>query len=155
MMRILLFLATNMAVLVLVGTVFTLLGFEGILAANGVDLNLQALLVFCGLFGMGGAMVSLFLSKWMAKRSTGAYIIESPRNRDEQWLVDTVAELARDAGIRTPEIGIFPSEGTERLRHRLEPQRCAGRGERRHAAAVPRERSARGDRARNRACRQR
>jgi heat shock protein HtpX len=110
MMRILLFLATNMAVLVLVGTVFTLLGFEGILAANGVDLNLQALLVFCGLFGMGGAMVSLFLSKWMAKRSTGAYIIESPRNRDEQWLVDTVAELARDAGIRTPEIGIFPSE---------------------------------------------
>jgi heat shock protein HtpX len=99
-----------MAVLVLVGTVFTLFGFEGILDANGVDLNLQALLIFCGLFGMGGAIVSLFLSKWMAKRSTGAYIIESPRNRDEQWLVDTVAELARDAGIRTPEIGIFPSE---------------------------------------------
>lgn len=111
MMRILLFLATNMAVLVLVGTVFTLLGFEGILAENGVDLNLQALLVFCGLFGMGGALVSLFLSKWMAKRSTGAYIIETPRNRDEQWLVDTVAQLAAEAGIKMPEVGVFPSDG--------------------------------------------
>jgi heat shock protein HtpX len=109
-MRILLFLATNLAVLVLVGTLFTLFGFEGILAANGVDLNLQALLVFCGLFGMGGAIVSLFLSKWMAKRGTGTYIIVQPRNRDEQWLVDTVAELAREAGIKTPEVGIFPSE---------------------------------------------
>jgi heat shock protein HtpX len=109
-MRILLFLATNLAVLVLVGTIFNLLGFEGILAANGVDLNLQALLVFCGLFGMGGAIVSLFLSKWMAKRGTGTYIIVQPRNRDEQWLVDTVAELAREAGIKTPEVGIFPSE---------------------------------------------
>ena len=109
-MRILLFLATNLAVLVLVGTLFTLFGFEGILAANGVDLNLQALLVFCGLFGMGGSLISLFISKWMAKRSTGAYIIETPRNRDEQWLVDTVAELARDAGIGMPEVGVFPSE---------------------------------------------
>jgi len=109
-MRILLFLATNLAVLVLVGTLFTLLGFEGILAANGVDLNLQALLVFCGLFGMGGSLVSLFISKWMAKRSTGAYIIETPRNRDEQWLVETVAELARDAGIGMPEVGVFPSD---------------------------------------------
>ncbi|WOJ98429.1 protease HtpX [Congregibacter brevis] len=109
-MRILLFLATNFAVLILVGTVFTMLGFEGILAANGVDLNLKALLVFCGLFGMGGSMISLFLSKWMAKRGTGTYIIESPRNRDEQWLVDTVAELAQEAGIGMPEVGIFPSE---------------------------------------------
>ncbi|WP_439105929.1 protease HtpX [Congregibacter sp.] len=109
-MRILLFLATNFAVLILVGSVFTLLGFEGILAANGVDLNLQALLVFCGLFGMGGSLISLFLSKWMAKRGTGTYIIEQPRNRDEQWLVDTVAELAQEAGIGMPEVGIFPSE---------------------------------------------
>ena len=110
MMRILLFLATNLAVLVLVGTIFTLLGFNGILAANGVDLNLQALLVFCGLFGMGGAIVSLFLSKWMAKRGTGTYVIEAPRNRNEQWLVDTVAELAQEAGIGMPEVGVFPSE---------------------------------------------
>lgn len=110
-MRILLFLATNFAVLILVGTVFTMLGFEGILAANGVDLNLKALLVFCGLFGMGGSLISLFLSKWMAKRGTGTYVIENPRNRDEQWLVDTVAELAKEAGIGMPEVGVFPSEG--------------------------------------------
>ena len=109
-MRILLFLATNVAVLVLVGSVFTLLGFEGLLAANGVDLNLQALLVFCALFGMSGALISLFLSKWMAKRSTGAYIIETPRNRDEKWLLDTVAELSRAAGIGMPQVGIFPSD---------------------------------------------
>ena len=109
-MRILLFLATNLAVMVLVGSLFTLFGFQGILAENGVDLNLQALLVFCALFGMGGSLVSLFISKWMAKRSTGTYIIESPRNRDEQWLLDTVGELARDAGIKMPEVGVFPSE---------------------------------------------
>lgn len=109
-MRILLFLATNVAVLVLVGSVFTLLGFEGFLAANGVDLNLQALLVFCALFGMSGALVSLFLSKWMAKRSTGATIIETPRNREEKWLLDTVAELSRTAGIGMPQVGIFPSD---------------------------------------------
>lgn len=110
MMRIALFLATNFAVMILLGIIMRLLGFEGVLQANGVDLNLQALLVFCGLFGMGGAMISLFLSKWMAKRSTGTYIIENARNKDEQWLLDTVAELARDAGIKMPDVGIFPSQ---------------------------------------------
>lgn len=109
-MRILLFLATNLAVLVLAGTIFNLLGFEGILQANGVDLNLQALLVFCAVFGFGGSFVSLLLSKWMAKRSTRTQIIERPANRSEQWLVDTVAELAKEAGIKTPEVGIFPSQ---------------------------------------------
>jgi heat shock protein HtpX len=109
-LRIILFLATNLAVLVLVGTIFNLLGFQGILQANGVDLNLQALLVFCGLFGMGGAMISLFISKWMAKRGTGTYIIEQPRNAEEQWLLEMVRELAGDAGIGMPEVGIFPSE---------------------------------------------
>ena len=109
-MRILLFLATNMAVLVLVSIVFNLLGLQGILAENGVDLNLSSLLVFCAIFGFGGSLISLFLSKWMAKRGTGTYIIEQPRNRDEQWLVDTVKELAGEAGIGMPEVGIFPSE---------------------------------------------
>ena len=109
-MRILLFLATNLAVLVLVSIVFNLLGLEGILAANGVDLNLTGLLVFCALFGFGGSLISLLLSKWMAKRGTGTYVIEQARNRDEQWLVDTVAELAKEAGIDMPEVGIFPSE---------------------------------------------
>lgn len=111
-MRILLFLATNLAVLVLVSIVFNLLGLQGILAANGVDLNLGALLIFCALFGFGGALISLFLSKWMAKRGTGTYIIEQPRNRQEQWLVDTVRELATEAGIGMPEVGIFPSEAS-------------------------------------------
>ena len=109
-MRILLFLATNMAVLVLVSIVFNLLGLQGILAENGVDLNLGSLLVFCAIFGFGGSLISLFLSKWMAKRGTGTYIIEQPRNRDEQWLLDTVKELADEAGIGMPEVGIFPSE---------------------------------------------
>ena len=111
-MRILLFLATNLAVLVLVSLIFNLFGLEGILAANGVDLNLGSLLIFCAVFGVGGAMISLFLSKWMAKRGTGTYIIEQPRNRQEQWLLDTVRELATEAGIGMPEVGIFPSEAS-------------------------------------------
>jgi heat shock protein HtpX len=109
-MRILLFLATNIAVLLLVSIVFSLLGLDGILAANGVDLDLQALLVMCAVFGFGGALISLFLSKWMAKRGTGTYIIEQPRNRDEEWLLTTVRELAAEAGIGMPEVGIFPSQ---------------------------------------------
>ena len=109
-MRILLFLATNLAVLVLVSLVFNLLGFQSILQANGVDLNLTALLVFCALFGFGGSFISLLLSKWMAKRSTGTQIIEQPRNSDEQWLLDTVGSLAGSAGIKMPEVGVFPSD---------------------------------------------
>jgi len=109
-MRILLFLATNIAVLVLVSLIFSLLGLDGILAENGVDLNLGSLLIFCALFGFGGSLISLFLSKWMAKRSTGTQIIENPRTRDEQWLVETVRELAKEGGIGMPEVGIFPSE---------------------------------------------
>lgn len=111
-MRIMLFLATNLAVLVLVSIVFNLLGLEGILAANGVDLNLQSLLIFCALFGFGGSLISLLLSKWMAKRGTGTHIIEQARTRDEQWLLDTVRELAQEAGIGMPEVGIFPSEAS-------------------------------------------
>ena len=109
-MRILLFLATNLAVLVLVSIVFNLLGLEGILAANGVDLNLGPLLVMCAVFGFGGSLISLFLSKWMAKRSTRAYVIEQPRNQDEQWLVSTVEELAKEARIGMPEVAVFPSQ---------------------------------------------
>lgn len=111
-MRILLFLATNMAVLVLVSLVFNLLGLQGTLAANGVDLNLQGLLIFCALFGFGGSFISLFLSKWMAKRGTGTVLIEQPANQREQWLVDTVRELAEEAGIGMPQVGIFPSQAS-------------------------------------------
>ena len=109
-MRILLFLATNIAVLVLVSLIFNLLGLEGILASNGVDLNLSSLLIFCALFGFGGSFISLLLSKWMAKRSTGVQIITSAQNRDEQWLLETVQSLAKEAGISMPEVGIFPSD---------------------------------------------
>ena len=109
-MRILLFLATNLAVLVLVSIIFNLLGLEGILTNNGVDLNLTSLLVFCGLFGMSGSLISLLLSKFMAKRGTGTRIIESPQNKDEEWLLTTVASLANDAGIGMPEVGVFPSD---------------------------------------------
>ena len=109
-MRILLFLATNLAVLVLVSVIFNLLGLEGILTNNGVDLNLSSLLVFCGLFGMSGSLISLLLSKFMAKRGTGTQIIETPGNREEEWLLETVKSLANDAGIGMPEVGIFPSD---------------------------------------------
>lgn len=112
MMRIALFLATNFAVILLLGMVFRIFGLDTrLLANNGVDLDLRSLLIFCGLFGMGGSMISLFLSKWMAKRSTGTVLIEQARTRDEQWLLDTVAELAREAGIKMPDVGVFPAEG--------------------------------------------
>jgi heat shock protein HtpX len=111
-MRILLFLATNFAILLVAGTVLSLLGFDSIMAANGVDLNLNALLVFCAVFGFGGSLISLFLSKWMAKRGTGTQIIEQASSSDEQWLVNTVSELAQAAGIGMPDVGIFPSQAS-------------------------------------------
>ncbi len=109
MMRIVLFLATNAAVLVLISVVFQVFGIEGILAENGVDLNLQALLVMSAVIGFGGSFISLALSKFMAKRSMGVQIIENPTNRTEQWLVDTVRRQAEEARIGMPEVGIFNS----------------------------------------------
>ena len=108
-MRILLFLATNLAVIVLASITFRLLGFESILAANGVDLNLTALLVFCALLGFGGSLFSLVISKKMAKWSTRAQVIERPSNDAERWLLDTVARLSDKAGIAMPEVAVFPS----------------------------------------------
>ncbi len=108
-MRILLFLATNLAVIVLASITFRLLGFESILAANGVDLNLTALLVFCALLGFGGSLFSLLISKKMAKWSTRAQVIEQPSNDAERWLMDTVARLSEKAGIAMPEVAVFPS----------------------------------------------
>jgi heat shock protein HtpX len=107
MMRILLFLATNAAVLVLISVVFQVLGIEGILAQNGVDLNLQALLVMSAVIGFGGSFISLAMSKFMAKHSMGVQLVERPANRTEQWLVDTVRRQAQQAGIGVPEVGIF------------------------------------------------
>ncbi len=107
MMRIMLFLATNAAVLVLISVVFQVLGIDGILAENGVDLNLQALLVMSAVIGFGGSFISLAMSKFMAKKSMGVKIIEQPDGKTEQWLVDTVRRQAQQAGIGMPEVGIF------------------------------------------------
>ena len=107
MMRIALFLATNAAILVLISIVFQLFGFEGILAENGVDLNLQALLVMSAVIGFGGSFISLAMSKFLAKRSMGVKIIEHPANSTEQWLVSTVQRQAQQARIGMPEVGIF------------------------------------------------
>jgi len=109
MMRILLFLATNAAVLVLISVVFQVLGIEGILAENGVDLNLQALLVMSAVIGFGGSFISLAMSKFMAKRSMGVQIIEQPGNSTERWLVETVRRQAQQAGIGMPDVGVFQS----------------------------------------------
>lgn len=109
MMRILLFLATNLAVVLIASITLSLFGFNGFMAANGVDLNLNQLLVFCAVFGFAGSLISLFISKWMAKMSTGTQIITQPRTRHEQWLLQTVEQLSRDAGIKMPEVGIFPA----------------------------------------------
>ena len=82
------------AVVLLASMTFRLLGFESILYNNGVDLNLQALLVFCALLGFGGSFVSLLMSKFAAKRAMRVQVIEQPRNQQEQWLVSTVEQLS-------------------------------------------------------------
>ena len=112
MLRIALFLLTNIAILIVASVVLNLFGFSGYLQANGVDINLTALLIFCGVFGMSGSLISLFISKWMAKRSTGTQLITEPRTREEKWLMDTVRELSDKAGIKMPEVGIFPSHSS-------------------------------------------
>ena len=109
-MRILLFVATNFAILLVAGVALNLVGFDALMAANGIGFNTTGTLILCAIFGFGGSFVSLLMSKWLAKRGTRTQVIEQPRNSAEQWLVDTVAELARDAGIGMPEVGVFPSQ---------------------------------------------
>ena len=104
MMRIVIFLATNLAVLIIASITLKLLGVDRFTGAN-----YGSLLVFCAVFGFAGSLVSLFISKWMAKMSTGTQIITQPRTRHEQWLLKTVEELSREAGIKMPEVGIFPA----------------------------------------------
>ncbi len=108
-MRILLFLATNIAVLLVASITFRVLGLEQFMYQQGVGLNLTGSLILAGMFGMGGSFISLMMSKWMAKRSTGAQVIDQPRNQSERWLVDTVKELAQKAGIGMPEVAVFAS----------------------------------------------
>lgn len=109
MKRVALFLATNIAILVVLSITLRLLGVERILDETGTGLDYNALLIFAAVFGFGGAFVSLALSKWMAKRMTGAQVIEQPRSAAEQWLFDTVRRQARQAGIAMPEVAVYDS----------------------------------------------
>ena len=108
MKRIVLFLATNLAVLVVLGVVTRLLGVDRFLDAYG--LNLPALLGFAAVIGFGGAFISLLMSKTIARFSTGAQIIEQPRDQAEAWLLDTVSRLAASAGIGMPDVAIYEGE---------------------------------------------
>lgn len=103
MKRIILFLATNLAVIVVLGIVLNL-----IFAFTGVDSrSTGGLLILAAVFGFGGAFISLAMSKWIAKRSTGAQVIEHPRNETERWLVDTVTKQAKAVGVSCPEVAIY------------------------------------------------
>jgi len=105
--RIVLFLATNLAILLVLSVSMRLLGVEPYLTAQG--LNLTSLLIFAAVMGFGGSFLSLVISKWMAKKSVGARVITEPRTDTEQWLVQTVARQAQAAGIKLPEVAIWES----------------------------------------------
>ncbi|MBZ9611013.1 protease HtpX [Rheinheimera maricola] len=105
MKRIVLFLATNLAVILVLSIVLNI-----VFSFLGVDRSsISGLLVFAAVFGFGGSFISLAISKWMAKRSTGAVVIEQPRNATEQWLMTTVARQAKNAGIGMPEVAVYDS----------------------------------------------
>ncbi|MDA1106803.1 MAG: protease HtpX [Proteobacteria bacterium] len=109
MKRIILFLLTNLAVVFVLSIVLQLLGVDTALEQQGGGLNLQGLLVFAAVFGMGGAFISLAISKWSAKRMTGARVIKEPGDPTERWLLETVRRQAQKAGIGMPEVAIFDS----------------------------------------------
>jgi heat shock protein HtpX len=108
MKRIFLFIATNLAVMLVLGTVASLLGVNRYLTANG--LNLGSLLGFAAVMGFGGAIISLLMSKMMAKWSTGAKIINDSTDPTHQWIVASVKRLSEKAGIGMPEVAIFEGE---------------------------------------------
>ena len=109
MKRIVLFLATNVAVLVVLAVVLRVFGLDSFLASRGVGLDLRALLMFSAVVGFTGSLISLALSKWLAKMATGARVIETPRNSTESWLLNTVYKHAAAAGIGRPEVAIYDS----------------------------------------------
>ncbi len=110
MKRIFLFLVTNIAIMVVLSITLRILGVDSLLAQNGSDLNINALVIFSGVFGFGGAFISLAISKWMAKRMTGAVVIDNPSNSIEKWLMETVEKQSKIVGIKMPEVAIFPSK---------------------------------------------
>ncbi len=107
MKRVMLFIITNIAILAVLFVVLSLLGVDSILDQHGVGLDMGNLLVFAAVFGFGGSFISLAISKWTAKRLTGAKVIESPRNEAEAWLINTVSRQAASVGINMPEVAIY------------------------------------------------
>ena len=105
--RVALFIATNLAVILVLSIVLRLLGVDSILDERNVGINYEALLILSLVIGFGGSFISLAISKWMAKRSTGARVITQPSNATESWLLATVERQARQAGIQTPEVAIY------------------------------------------------
>lgn len=109
MKRIFLFVATNLAILLVLNVTLRLLGVDQMLYAQGSGINMTGLLIFAAVFGFAGSLISLAISKWMAKRSMGVRVIEQPANSHEIWLVETVRRQAAAAGIGMPEVGVFDS----------------------------------------------
>ncbi len=107
MKRIFLFLATNLAIILVLSISMRVLGVNHYLGQQGIDFN--ALLIFAAIMGFGGAFISLAISKWSAKTAVGAKVIDQPRTSEEQWLVSTVASQAQAAGIGMPEVAIWDS----------------------------------------------
>ncbi|TVR33048.1 MAG: protease HtpX [Balneolaceae bacterium] len=110
MKRVLLFLGTNLAIIVVASITLNLLGVGSFLDETGTNLNLQALLIFCFVFGMLGSGISLLLSKKIAKWSMKVHIIDKPRNSQEEWLFRTIEKQSKEAGIGMPEVGIFEAQ---------------------------------------------
>ncbi len=107
MKRIVLFLATNLAVVAVLSVTLRLLGVERILDEQGIGLDINSLVIFAAVLGFGGALVSLFISKWTAKRMMGLHVIETPSSTAERWLVDTIKRQSQAAGIGMPEVAIY------------------------------------------------
>ncbi len=109
MKRVFLFLLTNFAIVIVLGITLRLLGVDSLLSDNGSDLNINSLSIFAVVFGMGGSFISLMISKWAAKRMSGAKVIEQAANDIERWLLQVVARQADAANIGMPEVAIFPA----------------------------------------------
>lgn len=107
--RIVLFLITNLAIILVLGIVLSLLGVESILDEQGIGIDIPSLIIFAAVLGFGGSLISLAISKWTAKRLTGARVITSPSNDMEAWLLQTVRRQAEKAGIGMPEVAIYES----------------------------------------------
>ena len=110
MLRIALFLGTNYAILLILSVSMSILGIEGVLDEQGVGLDLNSLLIMSSIIGFSGSIISLFISKWMAKKSMGVKIISTPKNDTEKWLLSINKELSQKANINVPEFGIFDSK---------------------------------------------